>query len=404
MLAENPPPQVNVPLSTETQLLLGLELIHQLQPGALIINILMTATSYPRSEQDWQGVFIRQIAHALAAKNGVSMSLWAPDGPRQSQIHYRCSNDDQQWLQTLSEQGGIAQLLRKKPFQGGWQGLQLLRRLRRCYRQADDIDLFHINWLQNALALGRSSQPALITVLGTDFKLLHMPGMVPALRRVFKQRRCILAPNADWMVAELERLFGDVARVQAVPFGIDQAYYDVTHQPDKQQQQHWLAVVRITRPKLGTLLEWSEAFFRQHPQQHLHLIGPNQDQLALPDWIHYHGPQSQQQLLQQWFPMASGMITLSQHSEGRPQVLLEAMAAGLPIIASAIDAHRDMIRHAKTGMLVNSRETYIQAIESLSEPQQHQAMSQRARQQVRQHYGNWSDCADRYLQLYRELL
>jgi glycosyltransferase involved in cell wall biosynthesis len=64
--------------------------------------------------------------------------------------------------------------------------------------------------------------------------------------------------------------------------------------------------------------------------------------------------QTPRALLEEWFPQAAGLITLSQHDEGRPQVLLEAMAARLPVIASNLPAHRDLIRSGETGMLVDS--------------------------------------------------
>jgi len=48
----------------------------------------------------------------------------------------------------------------------------------------------------------------------------------------------------------------------------------------------------------------------------------------------YHGPVSPDNLWGKWFPLCSGLITLSHHDEGKPQVMIEAMVAGLPVIAS----------------------------------------------------------------------
>src|SRR3546814_20018551 len=59
----------------------------------------------------------------------------------------------------------------------------------------------------------------------------------------------------------------------------------------------------------------------------LHLYGPMEEEVELPGWVHYHGPASPRLLADEVFPAARGLITLSQHAEGRPQVLLEAMAA-----------------------------------------------------------------------------
>ena len=47
-----------------------------------------------------------------------------------------------------------------------------------------------------------------------------------------------------------------------------------------------------------------------------------------------------------------GVFVLASHYEGNPKSLLEAMSAGLPVIASDIDAHRDIITDGDNGLLV----------------------------------------------------
>ena len=188
-----------------------------------------------------------------------------------------------------------------------------------------------------------------LRVLGTDLKILQLPLMKSVLRRVMRQRCSDHLPNAEWMEAPLQAAFGDVARIQPVVFGIDPVWYAVQRQPSAERPV-WLAVTRLTRDKLGPLLEWSEPLFKGQGRQ-LHLLGPMQEQVALPDWVHYHGPATPEAIAGQWFPQAHGLVTLSRHAEGRPQVMLEAMAAGLPIIASEMPAHADLVQPGSTGEL-----------------------------------------------------
>ncbi len=77
--------------------------------------------------------------------------------------------------------------------------------------------------------------------------------------------------------------------------------------------------------------------------------------MTLPPWIHYHGSVAPDTLIRDWYPRASAMVTLSQHDEGRPQVLLEAMASGLPVIASRIPAHADLLDSTGGGLMVESQ-------------------------------------------------
>jgi glycosyltransferase involved in cell wall biosynthesis len=129
-----------------------------------------------------------------------------------------------------------------------------------------------------------------------------------------------------------------------------------------------------------------------------------QGSLALPPWVHYHGPTHPVELAQNWFPKAAGLITLSQHDEGRPQVMLEAMAAGLPVIASDLPAHRDIIRHKDTGWLAKTRKETLDGLDWLEQPASNNQVGIAAKRWVRNRVGTWDACAARYAALYNRLL
>ena len=366
------------------------------------MNILCVATSYPADEQDWRGVFIHHLVHALARKPELQLSVWAPPGILPSNVRYAANDREQSMLAGLMTDGGIAHLMRSGRPAALAKPLQLLGMLRSLYRRENTTDLYHLNWLQTALPLPADGKPALITVLGSDLKLLKLPLVKPLLRRVMRGRPVVICPNAEWMQAPLQAAFGDVARIQPVVFGIDPVWYDVQRQPNADQPV-WLAVTRLTRDKLGPLLEWSEPLFKGQARQ-LHLLGPMQEQIALPDWVHYHGPATPEQLASHWFPQAQGLVTLSRHAEGRPQVMLEAMAAGLPIIASDMPAHASLVQQGTTGALCSDPAGYNSALQRLEEAPTNLEFGRNARSWVRQEVGTWDDCAGRYLALYNTLL
>ncbi len=361
----------------------------------------MVSTSYPENASDWRGRFILNLAAGLGRKQGLQLQLWAPPGDLPPGVAAVASPRETAWLHLLAQQGGIAHMLRGNKLHAIGAAGELLRRLHSAYRR-DTVDLVHANWLQNALPLWGTQTPALVTVLGTDFGLLRLPGMSTLLRTVFKQRRTILAPNSQWMVPTLTRLFGDVADIRAVPFGIDQAWFDVQRQPQASGPAQWLAITRLTKSKIGDLFDWGAGLFGA--QRVLHLIGPMQEQLDLPAWVHYHGPTFPEALLQTWFPQATGLITLSRHDEGRPQVMLEAMAAGLPIVASNLAAHQDFIADGQTGRLVGSVKDLELALAQLENPALNASIGEAARAWALQAVGTWDDCAARYTTLYGELL
>lgn len=365
-------------------------------------SVLLVSTSYPASATDWRGRFIADMVRTLAETRELRLAVWAPPGALPETVIDAATTNEAAWLGRLMEDGGIAHRLRTRGPLALVTICGLLARLRRIYRRSD-ADLVHVNWLQNALPLGRGSKPVLVTVLGTDFGLLKLPGMVSLLRRSLRGRPVILAPNAQWMEAELERCFGDMTGVRAIPFGVDEPWFELRRTPADSPPYRWLAITRLTRGKLGPLFEWGESAFRNGHE--LHLFGPQQETgIEIPGWVHYHGPTNPQELRDIWFPQAAGLITLSRHNEGRPQVVLEAMAAGLPVIASVLPAHGDVISHLSTGMLVDSPAALAEALRFLATGHNNRGMGEAARAWVLANVGTWRDCAQRYLAAYRILL
>jgi hypothetical protein len=260
--------------------------------------------------------------------------------------------------------------------------------------------LYHVNWLQLALGLPSDHRPAYVSVLGSDFGLLRLPGMTFLLRRAFARRPTVLAPNAGWMAPTLEARFGDLTRLDPNPFGVAPEWFDLVRAPSTPPE--WLVVSRVTRKKLGDLPAWGQGLFEAGRK--LKLLGPAQEQITLPRWIERCGPTDPDGLRNQWFPCATGLLTLSRHDEGRPQVLIEAMAAGLPVVASRIPAHADLIRQGETGWLVDSRDELAEALRQAKDPAIATRVGAAARAWVRERIGTWDDCARRCIAAYDTLL
>lgn len=372
--------------------------------GGLPMRVLLTSTSYPADANDWKGLFIQRMIEGLARRPELTLEAWCPPGPLPPGVKSTLEPSEHEWLLRLGAQGGIAQLLRKRPIRGLSSGRTLLSHLGHAFGRSH-AHLFHVNWLQCALALPDDGRPALVTALGTDLQLLRLPLVRHWLRRRFAGRRVALCPNSDWMVAPLQRAFGDMADVVCVPFGIDAPWYQAPRSPAQMEQSpRWLCVSRLTPGKLGPLFEWCEPHFRGQRRQ-LHLIGPLQDAgVIVPAWVHFHGPATPAQLRENWFPRATGLLSLSQHPEGRPQVMLEAMAAGLPILASPLPAHQDIVGHGRTGWLCAGPAQLQEGLTALETPDRNLALGTQAREEARRRFGTWDDCASRYAMLYEGLL
>lgn len=362
------------------------------------MRVLLVSTSYPRAADDWRGRFIADMAAALPGE-GAEISLWAPPGPLPAGAEAATTEEERDWLRRLTEAGGIASRLRAGPLAALPSAAGLLWRLRGAYRRVP-FDVAHVNWLQNAIPLLGTHHPALIGVLGSDYGLLKMPGMAALLKSVAAGRRAIIAPNAPWMAPRLQALFGGVATVRPLPFGVAPEWFAVSRQPLRQGAP-WLAVTRVTKAKIGDLFDWGADLF--DARRPLVLLGPMQEDIALPGWVDYRGATHPEALRKEWFPQAAGLITLSRHDEGRPQVMIEAMAAGLPLIATDLPAHRDLVGAGGNGTLVESREALAAALDEFSDPARNREAGRFSCDKARREIGDWNAAAARFRAAYREL-
>ena len=80
------------------------------------------------------------------------------------------------------------------------------------------------------------------------------------------------------------------------------------------------------------------------------------------------------------------------------------MAAGLPVLASNMKAHSNIIVDGETGKLCDSVEKYGAALRALEDQRTNLRMGATAKRWVMGEIGTWNDCAERYMQVYRRLL
>jgi glycosyltransferase involved in cell wall biosynthesis len=85
---------------------------------------------------------------------------------------------------------------------------------------------------------------------------------------------------------------------------------------------------------------------------------------------------------------ASDFLVLPSHFEGLSNALLEAMAAGCPVVASAVGGSVELIENERSGLLFPSDDAAALAVAMarLAEPALRSRLAESARQHVEQHY------------------
>ena len=103
---------------------------------------------------------------------------------------------------------------------------------------------------------------------------------------------------------------------------------------------------------------------------------------------------------------AADTFVLPSISEAMPNALLEAMAVGLPVIASAVGGITDVVEHRQNGLLYASgdvKDLADRLLELARSPKLRAKLGASARQSVLEEY-DLEQMTDRYLALYHELL
>lgn len=102
---------------------------------------------------------------------------------------------------------------------------------------------------------------------------------------------------------------------------------------------------------------------------------------------------------------AADCLALNSRSEGLPLSLVEAMAAGLPCVATDIPGSRDVLSRGGGRLVpVDNDSALAEALDELAKDRKRrQVLSAAARQIAEQHY-SWSRIADGYVELYRDLV
>jgi glycosyltransferase involved in cell wall biosynthesis len=126
-------------------------------------------------------------------------------------------------------------------------------------------------------------------------------------------------------------------------------------------------------------------------------------ELGIGERVFFHGWQSPPQLMKQ-YQQANLFLFPSRH-EGMPNALLEAMASGLPVVASCIAGNEELVMDGKTGCLVPSEDADAlqRALKKLLlDSALREQMGRASRQRVEENY-SWESTAQQYALLLEQV-
>lgn len=162
---------------------------------------------------------------------------------------------------------------------------------------------------------------------------------------------------------------------------------------------------------IGYLLQAASIVLQKHPESQFLIVGDGPDRaslealalsLSISKSVWFVGARSDVPSLLK----ASSAFVLPSLWEGMPNALLEAMAAGLPVIATAVEGSREIVLPGVTGWLVspaNSTELAQAILHVLEHPDVADRVSVASEDYVRDNFTE-QRVVDAYDRLYRQLM
>ena len=224
---------------------------------------------------------------------------------------------------------------------------------------------------------------------------------------------------AEEVRASIQQLYG-YPDPRLIPNGIPtDEYAPDPHTRAQWRQAHGIEphatvlthVGRFAPPKNHALLIEAFAQVRSDAPLYLLLVGGGELENAVREQVAGLGLQERVRFLGVRADVAdilraSDVFVLSSRWEGNPMSVMEAMAAGLPVVSTAVGGVPELVRAGVTGLLVPSEDAgaLAQAMQALvDDPVRRQAMGAAARQHAVAHF-DIRHTVRGYKQLYESLL
>ena len=206
------------------------------------------------------------------------------------------------------------------------------------------------------------------------------------------------------------------ANVHRMYHGIDAAVFHPTHRQRPALVPLILSVGRLREKKgLDTLIEACKLLSSRGVPYRCEIVGYGEEQgrlsalidsLALADQVQLVGKLTREQVIDRYARAAvyvqPSRVAADGDRDGIPNVLLEAMAMGVPVVATRVSGIPEVVKHRGNGWLVEPDDAVAlaDAIEHLVEaPELRAALAREARSTVIAHFDN-----DRNLRLVIQLL
>ncbi|MCU7927339.1 MAG: glycosyltransferase family 4 protein [Candidatus Thiodiazotropha sp. (ex Dulcina madagascariensis)] len=382
-------------------------------------KVLMVTTSFPVGPNKASGIFVKRLASALSDQ--VTLTVLTPGSYDQveTDVDYqiKCFRyAPYKWQRLAHEPGGIFVALRTNRWLVLLLPIFVLALFVGVVLHGRKADIIHANWSVTGFIAGLAAlligKPVITTLRGTDVSSIRQSAISRLLTGMTLRLSRLIVAVSETIANELRQLWPERARdVFVVPNGVEESLLALK----SIQKKEGLVVTTI-----GNLIPLKDVatIIRAIPNvmknTQLRVIGEGVERAALENLSHELGVAEQVAFIGAIPPenikkelSMTDIFVLSSHSEGRPNVILEAMAAGCAIISSDLPGVRELIDEDVSGLFFEPGDVSALShhLERLIENEQLRSkLGLNARSRIIDMELTWPMCGARYVGLYNSLL
>jgi glycosyltransferase involved in cell wall biosynthesis len=204
--------------------------------------------------------------------------------------------------------------------------------------------------------------PVVITARGTDINLLPQFAVPRRMILWAARRAAALVTVSSALKAALAQLGVDASKISVMRNGVDTRLFRPV---DRASQRARLGLTGIVLLMVGNLVALKAhdvvlRALRDFPEGYLLIIGAGREErnlkqmareLGLQGRVRFLGTMPQEQLVEYYG--AADALVLASRREGWPNVLLEAMACGTPVVSTQVGGTQEIVTAPEAGVLVS---------------------------------------------------
>jgi glycosyltransferase involved in cell wall biosynthesis len=392
------------------------------------MRLLVLTSSYPTAANPGGGIFIRRMLEHLPAD--IQITVLTPDTQHgRSRRHFgerivlKRFRYAPRPLQILANQfGGMPAALKSRPWLLLLLPVWTLAMFGAALMMSRKADLIHAHWsvagLIGGLAGWITGTPVVTTLHGTDVVWAeHYFALRWVLAACIQMNTRIVTVSSAIAESLQIRYTHCSHKIQMVANGVGHEFWEISRQqarPDSKKCVFAVIGNLIPSKQVDHVIQAFNRVISSGRHAGLAIAGDGPVALELRAMVHQLGLDGHVRFYGAMAPdriadllARSHALVLASAHEGRPTIVMEAMAAGVLVIASDINGVRELIVDGQRGLLFKPGDirhlgAHLAAV--YDQPNQAGVLARQAHQWIKRQGLTWPNTAARYVRIYNDVL